>query len=277
MAQRRRACPVRHDGADHGNDNGPRHGSRASETRSAGAQLLRPAPARRAGAAPGQAGVPQRRPRARRRCWPTGRRSSGPSLAAVSAPRRLAAGTLTIACAGPVAMELQHYATELMDRINTHLGSPAVKALRFVQTALPAPPPAARAPADSRRGRARPPRPPSPACRTASCARRWPRWAARCWPPNCRAGNPRQPDPPGRRITTYRGHHASYTPNPTICCCHRNAPAGVSPRPPTNPQESRAQPRHADKAKITVDEWFSLTCTHCAAFATETFRRSRPS
>ena len=47
----------------------------------------------------------------------------GPMLAAVSTPRRLAAGTLTIACAGPVAMELQHYATELISRINTHLGS----------------------------------------------------------------------------------------------------------------------------------------------------------
>jgi hypothetical protein len=66
----------------------------------------------------------------------------GPVLAAVSAPKRLASGTLTIACSGPVAMELQHYAGELIERINTHLGSPTVKALRFVQTALPAPRPA---------------------------------------------------------------------------------------------------------------------------------------
>ena len=58
----------------------------------------------------------------------------GPMLAAVSAPRRLAAGTLTIACAGPVAMELQHYATELISRINTHLGTATVGSLRFVQT-----------------------------------------------------------------------------------------------------------------------------------------------
>jgi hypothetical protein len=63
----------------------------------------------------------------------------GPLLAAVSAPRRLATGTLTIACAGAVAMELQHYAGELIERINMHLGSPTVRALRFVQTALPAP------------------------------------------------------------------------------------------------------------------------------------------
>jgi hypothetical protein len=72
----------------------------------------------------------------------------GPMLAAVSAPRRLAAGTLTIACAGPVAMELQHYATELISRINTHLGTATVGSLRFVQTtslvpqATPPPPPA---------------------------------------------------------------------------------------------------------------------------------------
>jgi hypothetical protein len=63
----------------------------------------------------------------------------GPLLASVSVPRRLARGTLTIACAGPVAIELQHYASELIERINIHLGSPTVSALRFVQTALPAP------------------------------------------------------------------------------------------------------------------------------------------
>jgi hypothetical protein len=69
----------------------------------------------------------------------------GPMLAAVSVPRRLAAGTLTIACAGPVAMELQHYATELISRINTHLGATAVRSLRFVQTTsiAPRPPPPA--------------------------------------------------------------------------------------------------------------------------------------
>jgi hypothetical protein len=68
----------------------------------------------------------------------------GPMLAAVSVPRRLAAGTLTIACTGPVAMELQHYATELISRINTHLGATTVRSLRFVQTmsvAPQAPPP----------------------------------------------------------------------------------------------------------------------------------------
>jgi hypothetical protein len=63
----------------------------------------------------------------------------GPMLASVSVPRRLVAGTLTIAYAGPVAMELQHYATELISRINTHLGSTTVRTLRFVQTMSIAP------------------------------------------------------------------------------------------------------------------------------------------
>ena len=58
----------------------------------------------------------------------------GPAIAAVTTPRRLAAGTLTIACAGPIAMELQHLATEVIARINAHLGSQTVAALRFVQT-----------------------------------------------------------------------------------------------------------------------------------------------
>jgi hypothetical protein len=57
----------------------------------------------------------------------------GPALAAVTEPRRLVSGTLTIACAGPIAMELQHMAVELMGRINTTLGAVTVRALRFVQ------------------------------------------------------------------------------------------------------------------------------------------------
>lgn len=57
----------------------------------------------------------------------------GPALAAVTEPRRLVGGTLTIACSGPIAMELQHMAIELMDRINTSLGGHSVRALRFMQ------------------------------------------------------------------------------------------------------------------------------------------------
>jgi hypothetical protein len=80
----------------------------------------------------------------------------GPALAAVTSPLRLSAGTLTLACAGPVAMELQHLAPELIARINGHLGRAAVERLRFVQqaaggprarTAAPAAHPAAPLPA----------------------------------------------------------------------------------------------------------------------------------
>jgi hypothetical protein len=64
----------------------------------------------------------------------------GPAIAAVTTPRRLSAGTLTIACAGPIAMELQYLAPELIGRINAHLGHQTVASLRFVQTApIPAP------------------------------------------------------------------------------------------------------------------------------------------
>ena len=66
----------------------------------------------------------------------------GPSLAAATQPLRLASGTLTLACAGPVAMELQHLAPELIGRINAHLGRTTVERLRFVQQApAGAPPP----------------------------------------------------------------------------------------------------------------------------------------
>ncbi len=75
--------------------------------------------------------------------WPS---IIGPALAAVTTPRRFAAGSLTIACSGPIAMELQHLSGEVMARINAHLGQPVVSALRFVQTAtaasLPPMPPA---------------------------------------------------------------------------------------------------------------------------------------
>jgi hypothetical protein len=67
----------------------------------------------------------------------------GPALAAVTTPRRLSSGTLTIACAGPVAMELAHLGPQLIARINGHLGKVTVERLRFVQQAAgpgPAPP-----------------------------------------------------------------------------------------------------------------------------------------
>jgi len=76
----------------------------------------------------------------------------GPAIAAVTTPRRLAAGTLTIACAGPIAMELQHLAGEVIARINGHLGHQTVTTLRFVQTPEFAPPVTApKPPPDPRR------------------------------------------------------------------------------------------------------------------------------
>lgn len=65
----------------------------------------------------------------------------GRELAAGSTPRKLFGGTLTVVCSGPVAMEMQHYAPEIMARINGYLGRVAVSRLRFQQDILPAPPP----------------------------------------------------------------------------------------------------------------------------------------
>lgn len=69
----------------------------------------------------------------------------GPDLAAVTLPRRLTSGTLTLACAGPTALELQHQSQMLVGRINTHYGRLLVDRLRFVQddsAAASRPPPA---------------------------------------------------------------------------------------------------------------------------------------
>jgi hypothetical protein len=66
----------------------------------------------------------------------------GPAIAAVTAPRKLFSGTLSIVASGPIAMELQHLSSALIERINTHLGRVAVTRLRFVQDATtPRPPP----------------------------------------------------------------------------------------------------------------------------------------
>lgn len=76
----------------------------------------------------------------------------GPALAGQTVPRRLAAGTLTLGCAGPVALELQHLAAQLIGRVNAHMGRTAVQRLRFVQEAprgvapVAAPPRPARVP-----------------------------------------------------------------------------------------------------------------------------------
>ncbi len=65
----------------------------------------------------------------------------GPVVAAQTLPRGISAGTLTIACSGPVAMELQYLAPQLIGRINTAMGQGLVQKLRFVQAALKPPAP----------------------------------------------------------------------------------------------------------------------------------------
>ncbi|MDE2335282.1 MAG: DUF721 domain-containing protein [Rhodospirillales bacterium] len=63
----------------------------------------------------------------------------GPAIAAVTVPRRLAAGTLTLAASPPIALELQHLAPQLLSRINAFLGSEAATRLRFAPSIV-APP-----------------------------------------------------------------------------------------------------------------------------------------
>ena len=70
----------------------------------------------------------------------------GPEVARMAEPVRLVAGTLTLACSGPAAMELGMGAPALMQRINGHLGRLVVRKLAFIQRAprpvesRPAPP-----------------------------------------------------------------------------------------------------------------------------------------
>jgi hypothetical protein len=65
----------------------------------------------------------------------------GPAIAAVATPQKLFGGTLSILCSGPMAVELQHLAEQLMGRINGHLGKVAVTRLRFRQDLRPPPAP----------------------------------------------------------------------------------------------------------------------------------------
>jgi len=58
---------------------------------------------------------------------------AGPEFAARAAPLKFAAGTLTLACAGPAAMELQLVAPTLIARLNLALGQQMVERLRFMR------------------------------------------------------------------------------------------------------------------------------------------------
>ncbi len=72
----------------------------------------------------------------------------GPELSGTIEPRRLSNNTLTLACTGPVALELQHRSEEVLARVNGHFGRIVVRRLRFIQDPTPpAAPPAASPPA----------------------------------------------------------------------------------------------------------------------------------
>lgn len=83
----------------------------------------------------------------------------GPAIAAVTAPLRCRAGVLTIACSGPLALELQHLAPKLIERINIHFGQAIAARLAFRQM----PPPQGGAPPAEA--------PPSPDAEAALAAR----------------------------------------------------------------------------------------------------------
>jgi hypothetical protein len=61
----------------------------------------------------------------------------GPKVASMTVPRRLDRGVLTIACAGPAAMDLHYMGIEVINRINLHLGGRPVHSLKFTQTGTP--------------------------------------------------------------------------------------------------------------------------------------------
>ncbi len=65
----------------------------------------------------------------------------GAKVASMTTPRKLDRGTLTIGCAGSVAMDLHYVGVELIKRINTHLGGQPVHSLRFTQAGMPPRPP----------------------------------------------------------------------------------------------------------------------------------------
>ncbi|OYV56734.1 MAG: hypothetical protein B7Z76_05070 [Acidiphilium sp. 20-67-58] len=68
--------------------------------------------------------------------WPD---IAGPDIASRSQPTKFAAGTLTLGCAGPDALALQHLAPVLIGKINLALGGAPVQRLRFTDMTVPAP------------------------------------------------------------------------------------------------------------------------------------------
>lgn len=111
-------------------------------------QDVPPEPPRRNYAARGIAGLLATvvRPAFRRRApaaaqlladWPA---LAGPDLASRAAPVKFGGGTLTLACLGPAAMELQLLAPQIIARLNLALGHAMIERLRFIQQAPFLPP-----------------------------------------------------------------------------------------------------------------------------------------
>ena len=65
---------------------------------------------------------------------------AGPEFCTRAVPVKFAAGTLTLACTGPAAMELQLAAPTLISRLNLGVGNIMVERLRFVQQITGIPP-----------------------------------------------------------------------------------------------------------------------------------------
>ncbi len=60
---------------------------------------------------------------------------AGPDLKSRASPVKFAGGTLTLACTGPTAMELQFIAPQIIARLNLGLGHAMIERLRFIQQA----------------------------------------------------------------------------------------------------------------------------------------------
>ena len=171
----------------------------------------------------------------------------GPALSSVTSPLRFTAGTLTIGCAGPVAMELTHLAPQLIGRINAHLGKPMVERLRFVQQARPG-----RAAAGQRRARC-PAAGPGRAGRGHGPGGGVARGAGKAWPGRlskssltARSGRSRRQTPNGGRMRLPRRTllAADRARRPRRCAARaqgsgrrRPAPGGARHRQPRRPGE----------------------------------------
>ena len=158
---------------------------------------------------------------------------------------------------------MQHLAVPLMERINGALGRTAVQRLRFVQEGRDRG--RARGPAPRRPA---PPRRRGPECRTGPCATRSQHSAARSWPIALDGtGTSGGINGPVRHRSRIRMPLHRRTTLLSIAALTLPIGARAQPTPP----ELSERALGSKDAKVTVNEWFSLTCTHCAEFQKTTF------